>query len=203
MTLVPQRAFHAVRLRVGVVVGALRTYGGRAAERRAQLLRRLPCAPSRCSSCSSGDFSPFRFSRGIRVDAVTAAIAGLGIHLGAYVSETVRAGLTSVRRDQMQAALALGMSRFAGDPHHHPAAGADPHAAGARLAVRHRHQGQRHRLGHRGAGAAAADADRRRQDLPAVRDSTPRRCSSISCSAIRWRAASTRVYRRVAHLGSS
>ena len=56
-----------------------------------------------------------------------------------------------------------------GDPHHHPAAGADPHAAGARLAVRHRHQGQRHRLGHRRAGALAPDPDRRRQDLPAVR----------------------------------
>ena len=35
----------------------------------------------------------------------------LGLHLGAYVAETIRAGLTSVRRSQMQAALALGMSR--------------------------------------------------------------------------------------------
>jgi ABC-type amino acid transport system permease subunit len=49
---------------------------------------------------------------GQSINAVTAGIAGLSIHLGAYVSETVRAGLTSVRRNQMQAALALGMSRF-------------------------------------------------------------------------------------------
>ena len=36
----------------------------------------------------------------------------LGFHLGAYVTETIRAGLTSIRPGQMRAALALGMSRF-------------------------------------------------------------------------------------------
>lgn len=43
---------------------------------------------------------------------LTAAIIGLGAHLAAYVAETVRAGLTSVRPGQMRAALALGMSRW-------------------------------------------------------------------------------------------
>ena len=119
--------------------------------------------------------------------------SALGIHLGAYVAETIRAGLTSVRPRQMRAALALGMSRLAGDPHHHPAAGADPHAAGARLAVRHRDQGQRHRLGHRGAGAHAPDPDRSPARPTARSSSTPQRCSSISCSAIRWRAAVDRA----------
>jgi polar amino acid transport system permease protein len=47
---------------------------------------------------------------GHSVDVTTAAVAGLGMHLGAYMAETIRAGLTSVRKGQMYAALALGMS---------------------------------------------------------------------------------------------
>ena len=31
-----------------------------------------------------------------------AGIVGLGVHLGAYMAETIRAGLTSVRRGQMR-----------------------------------------------------------------------------------------------------
>src|ERR1700743_2449323 len=34
----------------------------------------------------------------------------LGVHTGVYIAEIVRGGLGSVRRGQMQAALALGMS---------------------------------------------------------------------------------------------
>jgi polar amino acid transport system permease protein len=41
---------------------------------------------------------------------MAAGIAGLGLHLGAFVAELVRAGLTSVRPGQTRAALALGMS---------------------------------------------------------------------------------------------
>jgi polar amino acid transport system permease protein len=40
-----------------------------------------------------------------------AGVIGLGMHLAAFVSEVVRAGLTSIRPGQMQAALAIGMSR--------------------------------------------------------------------------------------------
>lgn len=40
----------------------------------------------------------------------TAAVLGLGLHLGAYAAETVRAGLAGVRPGQRRAALALGMS---------------------------------------------------------------------------------------------
>jgi His/Glu/Gln/Arg/opine family amino acid ABC transporter permease subunit len=42
----------------------------------------------------------------------TAAVIGLSAHLGAYMAEAIRSGLTSVRQGQMRAALALGMSRF-------------------------------------------------------------------------------------------
>ena len=40
-----------------------------------------------------------------------AGVVGLGLHLAAFVAEVVRAGLTSIRPGQMQAALAIGMSR--------------------------------------------------------------------------------------------
>jgi polar amino acid transport system permease protein len=42
---------------------------------------------------------------------MSAGVLALGVHLGAYVAEAIRAGLTSVRKGQMRAALALGMSR--------------------------------------------------------------------------------------------
>jgi polar amino acid transport system permease protein len=40
-----------------------------------------------------------------------AGVVGLGLHLAAFVSEVVRAGLMSIRPGQMQAALAIGMGR--------------------------------------------------------------------------------------------
>jgi His/Glu/Gln/Arg/opine family amino acid ABC transporter permease subunit len=43
---------------------------------------------------------------------MVAGVIGLGVHAGAYVSEVIRAGLTSVRERQFHAGLALGMSRF-------------------------------------------------------------------------------------------
>ena len=42
--------------------------------------------------------------------AFLAGVLALGIHSGAYIAEIVRGGIVSVRRGQMQAALALGMS---------------------------------------------------------------------------------------------
>jgi polar amino acid transport system permease protein len=42
--------------------------------------------------------------------AFLAGVVALGVHSGAYIAEIVRGGLASVRRGQMQAALALGMS---------------------------------------------------------------------------------------------
>ncbi len=95
---------------IGVVVGALRTYGGRTADvvfgfyvdtmRAVPLLVVLVWA-----------YFAFPLLAGRSIDSLTAAIVALGIHLGAYMAETIRAGLTSVRNGQMSAALALGMSR--------------------------------------------------------------------------------------------
>lgn len=48
---------------------------------------------------------------GIRLDAMTAAVLGLAINYSAYEAEIYRAGLQAVPVGQMEAALALGMSR--------------------------------------------------------------------------------------------
>lgn len=96
---------------IGVVVGALRTYGGRAINAvlgfYVDTMRAIPLLVVLVWA-----FFAFPLVIGTSINAVTAAVVGLGLHLGAYVGEAVRAGLTSVRRNQMNAALALGMSRL-------------------------------------------------------------------------------------------
>jgi len=46
----------------------------------------------------------------IRLDAVTAAVLGLGMNYAAYEAEVYRAGIQGVPKGQMEAALSLGMS---------------------------------------------------------------------------------------------
>lgn len=48
---------------------------------------------------------------GILMDAFTVAVLGLSICAGAYIAEIIRAAVLSVDGGQMQAALAMGMSR--------------------------------------------------------------------------------------------
>lgn len=47
---------------------------------------------------------------GIRLDAIPAAVIGLGFNYAAYLSEVYRAGLEAVGKGQREAAQALGMS---------------------------------------------------------------------------------------------
>jgi polar amino acid transport system permease protein len=95
---------------IGVVVGALRTYGGRWFDIPlgfyVDTMRSVPLLV-----ILVWIYFAFPLLIGSSVNVTTAAIAGLGVHLGAYMAETIRAGLTSVRKGQMSAALALGMSR--------------------------------------------------------------------------------------------
>lgn len=60
-------------------------------------------------------FGPEFFSvdANVLITPFMAAILGLGLNEGAYMSEIVRAGLLSVNRGQTEAATALGMRRFA------------------------------------------------------------------------------------------
>jgi polar amino acid transport system substrate-binding protein len=48
---------------------------------------------------------------GIRFDPITAAILGLALNYAAYEAEIYRAGLLAIPKGQMEAALALGMTR--------------------------------------------------------------------------------------------
>jgi polar amino acid transport system substrate-binding protein len=48
---------------------------------------------------------------GVRLNAMTAAVMGLAINYSAYEAEIYRAGILAVPRGQMEAALALGMSK--------------------------------------------------------------------------------------------
>lgn len=49
---------------------------------------------------------------GIVMQAMTAAVIGLGLNSGAYVSEIIRGALAGIDRGQYDAAHALGMSRW-------------------------------------------------------------------------------------------
>lgn len=105
----------ALSLVIGLVLGTAvaigRTYGGRTADlvlgfyvdtmRSVPILVILVWSYFALPLVTGQTLSPF-----------IAAACALGIHLAAYVAETVRAGLTSVRAGQMRAALALGMSRW-------------------------------------------------------------------------------------------
>jgi len=48
----------------------------------------------------------------IRLSALATALIGLACNISAFNSETFRAGIKSIRQGQVNAALALGMSRF-------------------------------------------------------------------------------------------
>lgn len=50
-------------------------------------------------------------SLGLRLDAGQAALIALSINLGAYATEIIRAGLEAVPRSQVDAGLALGLTR--------------------------------------------------------------------------------------------
>jgi polar amino acid transport system permease protein len=98
-------------LLLGIIVAIGRTYGGRLADivlgfyvdtmRSIPVLVILVWGYFALPLLTGRSLSPF-----------IAAILALGLHLAAYVAETVRAGLTSVRPGQMRAGLALGMSRW-------------------------------------------------------------------------------------------
>ena len=96
---------------IGVVVGALRTYGGRFADAvlgfYVDSMRAIPLLVVLVWT-----YFAFPLIAGTSLSSTTAGVIALSVHLGAYMAETIRAGLTSVRKGQMQAARALGMSHL-------------------------------------------------------------------------------------------
>jgi polar amino acid transport system permease protein len=49
-------------------------------------------------------------SIGIKLDVIPVATIGLAINLGAYASEIIRAGIESIPKSQVEAAVALGLT---------------------------------------------------------------------------------------------
>ena len=49
---------------------------------------------------------------GFRLDATPAAVAALSINLGAYATEIIRAGIQAIHKSQVEAGMALGLSRL-------------------------------------------------------------------------------------------
>ena len=98
-------------LLIGLVLGTLRTYGGAVARvaigAYVDVIRSIPVL-----AVLVWVYFAFPLVIGQALDPVTGGVLALGIHLGAYVTEAIRAGLTSVRPGQMRAALALGMSHL-------------------------------------------------------------------------------------------
>jgi His/Glu/Gln/Arg/opine family amino acid ABC transporter permease subunit len=96
---------------IGVVCGALRTYGGKLLDTiiglYVDITRSIPVL-----AILVWMYFAFPLLIEHSLDPVVAGVLALGIHLGAYVTEAIRAGLTSIRPGQMRAALALGMSPF-------------------------------------------------------------------------------------------
>ncbi len=92
----------------GALVGVGRTYGGRALGAILSLyvdsMRAIPLLV-----ILVWVFFALPIATGYSISPFWAGVAGLVLHLAAFVSEVVRAGLTSVRQGQMRAALALGM----------------------------------------------------------------------------------------------
>ena len=95
---------------IGMSLGVLRTYGGRLVYALigmyVDLIRSIPVM-----AVLVWIYFAFPLLIGRSLHPVAGGVLALGVHLGAYVTETIRAGLTSVRAGQMRAALALGMSR--------------------------------------------------------------------------------------------
>jgi polar amino acid transport system permease protein len=99
-----------VGLTIGVLFGVMRTYGGRFADIAigfyVDFVRSVPVL-----AILVWVYFAFPLLLGHALDPISGGVFALGFHLGAYVTETIRAGLTSIRPGQMRAALALGMSR--------------------------------------------------------------------------------------------
>jgi His/Glu/Gln/Arg/opine family amino acid ABC transporter permease subunit len=95
---------------VGTGVGILRAYGprwlGRVLAFYVDTFRAIPLLVILIWT-----FFAFPLSVGYSLDPLYAGVLGLGLHAGAYIAEVIRGGLLSVRRGQMRAALALGMTR--------------------------------------------------------------------------------------------
>ena len=94
---------------LGLLLGLLRTYGGRftglAIGFYVDTMRSVPVLVILVWT-----YFALPLLLGMAWSPATAAIVGFGVHLSAYVAEVIRAGLLSIRPGQYRAGLTLGMS---------------------------------------------------------------------------------------------
>jgi polar amino acid transport system permease protein len=100
----------AIALPCGIVVAALRLYGiapvRAVATAYVELFRNLPLI-----LVVFWAFYVVPILIGVGLSPLATGLAALALNVTAYNAETFRAGINSIRRGQMEAAVALGMSR--------------------------------------------------------------------------------------------
>ncbi len=96
---------------VGLCFGLMRTYGNSLAQKigfaYVELVRGTPIVVQVMFI-----YFALPVLLGVRVDAMTAAVASIIVNAGAYIAEIVRGALLSVPRGLREAGLALGMPRW-------------------------------------------------------------------------------------------
>lgn len=111
LTIVVSALGMGVGLAVGIVCATLRVYGGPILRvivgLYVDVMRSIPLIAIIVWAYFA---LPILINR--TIDPLTAGVISLGIHSGAYITEILRAGLSSVASGQEQGALALGMTRL-------------------------------------------------------------------------------------------
>lgn len=106
--------FSFVAMALSLVVGTLGALGRRSRHRPLRLAARAYVQTIRNTPFLVQLFVLFFGlpSIGIRLDAYTAALIGLVLYNGAFLTETIRSGLQAVHPSQIEAGLSIGMSRL-------------------------------------------------------------------------------------------
>lgn len=110
MTVLLTVATMAIAVPCGIVVAALRLYGWTpvraVATAYVELFRNLPLI-----LVMYWAFYVLPIATGLGLSPFATGLAALALNVTAYNAETFRAGIGSIRRGQLEAAMALGMSR--------------------------------------------------------------------------------------------
>ena len=105
-------AVSAAALAISIVVGLLVGSGGSSGSRPVRAFAALYVETMRNIPLLIHMYFWYMALAFLRLPAFTCAVLGLSLYSGAYVAEVVRAGIGSVGRGQMQAALAAGLTHF-------------------------------------------------------------------------------------------
>jgi His/Glu/Gln/Arg/opine family amino acid ABC transporter permease subunit len=105
-------AVSLVSLAISIVIGFVVGTGGASASRPARWAAALFVDTMRNIPLLIHMYIWYMALAFLKLPAFACAVLGLSLYSGAYVAEVVRSGIGAVRRGQMQAALATGLTRF-------------------------------------------------------------------------------------------